>query len=793
MKAKPRQKLKFRKALRAWRSSTIPFALLTASGALALLGADRWILYNLAEQRDIDFKQQVSRISLQLNENILLENYIEIDNLLVRIMENGQNITCLVVSGKNENILSMASRTQAISNASIHYGDPPARCRPNAYDPNGEDYHNGNFYAASTVRNDDQILGYVFGHAVDEKSDLALIRSIEFSLLGAFIIAFLPALGLLIWSHRRQLELEQEKTAKVSTLNNQLQEEKNRTYTAFEGSNDGWLEWDLTNDLCIPSPKMRDLTGISMQHSKAEIINQTINEYWQMFVVKEDQERYQNFLKSIKQELRSGNATFNSAEVRIKPLGQENVQTLQIEAVITEAIEQRPTNVALIANNITHEKEQQRRINHLAFYDTLTGLRNRFSVEEELQVAEAGLKRKDYRLAIFAIDIDKFKFLNDSHGHAAGDQFLIQVADRVKSCLRPTDFAARIGGDEFIILCRLPYDTNQQSEILARAIGNKLLSALSDPYRLQACTAHNTCSIGICLDNTDPKSTATLLDKADIALYKAKELGRNCLFLYQAGMASAIISKAATAESLKQLIKAGESSLWLQPIVKLSSDQTVDSRGRLEVVGYESLFRCPKLQKSIPYIILCAEEAGIINSITESILDKIEIEFKSNTLEKTAYVSINISPEQFLEHNFPLKFLKQLRTRGIDPNRICIEITETAVLKDTKCALAHMKTLKDVGIRFYLDDFGTGYASIELLRKLPFDCLKIDRSYIKNTHKEVEIKIIKSVVDMAQAFDIELIGEGVETIGQKAILESLGCQYAQGFLFGNDGVFLKGS
>jgi len=768
------------KALRTFRRSSIPLALVASCGLIALLGADRWISHNLDEQRKIDFQNKVKTISLELNENILISNYNNIDNLLLRILEEDTHIRCLVVTGHNGKILSIAARTKPGFPAYIQYGEPPKACKLDYEHAHKESFSNKDIHASIPIQNNNLILGRITGHADIDENALTRIRTIELILFGAFGAAFLPAFGVLSWSSNRQLELEQEKTARVSGLISQLKEAQIRTRAAFEGTNDGWLEWNVRTDECTPSAKMKQLIGLQKDEKNTNKPKITINQYWQQLAIKSDQEKLNFFLDKLRH-IEWGNKSMETPgiEVRIKPINSQKILTLKLEAVATEITNKKASAVAIVANNITHDKEQQERINHLAFYDTLTGLRNRYSFSEQLKISEHGLKRNEYRLAIYAIDIDNFKFLNDSHGHSSGDQFLIQVANRIKSCTRKNDFIARLGGDEFVIIYKLPNKSAAETKILIKRIAEKLLKTLSQPYVLTNCTAYNTCSIGICVDNIDDNSAATLLDKADIALYKAKEKGRNCFFTYQSGMASEVFSKAATAENLKNLIEAGKTSLYLQPIVRLSGNQNI--------VGYEALFRCKSLTKSIQYLISCAEEAGIIHLVTESILNGIQMELKSNNYDKDAYVSINISPVQFLEFDFPSKFLDQLHTRKIDPKNICIEITETAVLEDTSRALDHMTLLKMAGVKFSLDDFGTGYSSIELLRKLPFTSIKIDRSYIQNIDQDSGMKLVESIINMAKAFNMELIGEGVETIGQKHTLSSLGCECAQGYLFNNNG------
>ena len=775
------------KALRIFHHSSIPLALVASCGVIALFGADRWILYNLEKQRERIFNHVISTISLELRENVLTSNYTNIDKLLLSILEADSHISCLVVTGNDGDILSIASRRTSGIPASIKYGKPPKQCTLSINTSPTTLTQAGNFYASSPIRNSNLIIGRITGHAVSNENDLALIRSIELILFGAFGVAFLPAFGLLSWSSNRQLKLEQEKTARVSGLIRQLKEAQGRTRAAFEGSNDGWIEWNVPTDSYTPSAKMQQLLGYSPAQDQASIQNLVLGDYLQELVDKKERAKLNSFLDNLRHENWGKEpVAMPGIELQISPINSKSALTLKIEAIITEMVNNKPFSVAIVANDITHDKEQQKRINHLAFYDTLTGLRNRFSFSEEIKNAEKECRENKYRLAIFTIDVDNFKFLNDSHGHSSGDQFLIQAANRIKSCTRENDFVARLGGDEFVIIFRLPYAKQEDLEAVIKKIAEKLLAKLSQAYILKNCTAYNTCSIGICIDIIDSNSKASLLDKADIALYKAKEAGRNCFFMYESGMASEVFAKAATGQRLKKLIEEGKTSLHLQPIVRLGNRQDPTNNDQA-IVGYEALFRCEYLGKRIQYLISCAEEIGIISLITESILDGVERQLSKHNCGVYLYISINISPLEFLESGFPAKFLNRLRHRNIDPHRIYIEITETALIRNSTRALDHMNSLREEGIRFSLDDFGTGYASIELLKKLPFTSVKIDRSYIENIEQDSGINLVKPIIEIGKALNMTLIGEGVETIGQKTKLTSLGCEYAQGFLFDNCG------
>ena len=768
-----------------------PFAIPIICLSIAVTGSDAWLKYQLDEKQKIDFQNTINRIAIQLENSVLLEDYANIDNNLINILREDSNITCLAVKDNNNNRISIASRTSPKDEPEIVYNMIPQECKPKDKPSNLTKAQTGSLTGQAFINNQNLQLGKLTGHSTRSEEDLENLREAELILFIAFGTIFVPTFGALALTSRNQLKREKEKLYKISSLIHDLEEAQLRTRSAFEGTNDGWWEWEISNDRSILSLKMRILLEISVSTTALMEQHQPDkgNEWWKQFVAPEHQRKFGKFLNDVKNQ--TCNLEMNSTigtEIKAIKTKSKKECFLKIEAVVTEATNQRPNVVAIVANDITREKEQQKSIQHLAFHDKLTGLMNRSAFEEEIARAVKGLTRKEYRLAVFMIDVDNFKFLNDSHGHITGDQFLIEFANRLKLCVRPTDFVARLGGDEFVIITRFPMEDSSLVMERIKAMAEKLLSRLTHPYQLEACRSNNTCSIGICLDNINSESASSLLDKADIALYKAKEIGRNRYFVYEQGMLSAIVSKANTSEQLRDMIERSETGVHLQPIVKLSSEKTFSHHTHHStIVGHEALFRCPKLKQPIPYLVECAEKSGIIGLLTTSILDNIQHQAKEASPDNETYISINISPIQFLETNFPNTFVRNLEDRSINPGLIRIEITETALLQDLQTTQMHMSKLKDQGVSFYLDDFGTGYSSIELLRKLPFSSLKLDRSYTKNIHKESGSELVKSIIDMSKAFNMSLIGEGVETLEQKRILESLGCEYAQGFLFNADG------
>ena len=605
--------------------SAAPFVASIISLAIAVLGSDAWLTNQLDDKKKTTFQNDINRIAIQLENPILLQDFVNIDDSLIKILEEDPSITCLVVTNNIGKSLSIAIRASQEETPEIVYTEPPIECSLKDNSANTRNSHRDNFKGQSLITNQNIQLGTLTGNTTRSQEDLARLQAFKLALYSTLGTIFIPTFGALTITSRRQLKHEQEKTKRISGLMQDLEEAQLRTSSAFEGTNDGWWQWELGNDRSILSLKMKLLLEISA--SSTALMEQhnpnKEHEWWKQFVAAEDHERFRKFLANVRNQTCSQKTNIAKG-IEIKAIKERSRKEcfLKIEAVVTEAVDQRPSVVAVVANDITREKEQQRSIQHLAFHDSLTGLMNRSAFEDEISRATKGLERKEYRLAVFMIDVDKFKFLNDSHGHATGDEFLIEFANRLKSCTRPTDFVARLGGDEFVIITRFPMENSTSlTKERVKAMGEKLRSRLSLPYQLKVCTSNNTCSIGICLDDPSSESASTLLDKADIALYKAKEIGRNRYFIYQKGMASAIMSKATTSEKLRSLIETGEVGLNLQPIIALYAENSLSHRThQSKVVGYEALFRCPKLNKPVPYLIQSAEESGIIGLITTSIV-----------------------------------------------------------------------------------------------------------------------------------------------------------------------------
>ena len=765
-----------------------PYALLTGCMALSILVADQAINRYVAQKRNSEFNDDIIQLGLSIKDDLISGDYIQLDEALLGFLRIKRSVHCLTVFNSNNQILSAAQRSQIETNPTIVYGYAPQPCRlPSAgIKPTTNRWQ---FKALSSVQNNGIPIGTLIGFAKTDRDSLATIRSIEATLLIALCGVFIPAFVLLRSSGKREVRMEKERAERIAGLMNKLEDAEQRTRSAFEGTNDGWWQWQIHEDQAKLSEKILKLLEIDDVHGSSEVVPIRTGNWWTAYTAPGDQKSFRQFLIETRNQIRdTPNQDIKETELRATSKRSKRELYLRVTAVVTEFQNGTPSVVALVVNDITTEKEQKKNIHQLAFYDQLTGLHNRSSLELEIERRWIANDIQQ-RLVLFALDLDKFKFINDSYGHSVGDQLLIQVANRLRDELKPDNFIARLGGDEFVVVMRIDTERDDIIQSKAESLAHRLLKVLSQPYRLERCVANNTCSIGISIEKTPDDSKQRLMDKADLALYQAKANGRNRYFFYQDGMAQIISKRAATAGLLQSHLQHSLTSLKLEPIVSLIGSKSSSSGTTIR--GYEALFRCPGIKKPVPYLIQCAEESGIIRMVTESILENVSKHTRSNPDQTKTYVSINISPLEFLEVNFPRRFLSTLEHYQLKPEQIKIEITESTLLQDISTTRKNMCHLNSVGIEFYLDDFGTGYSSIKLLRGLPFHCLKIDRTYISNLHHASGLKLVKAIIDLAKAFNLTLVGEGVETPAQMNALQSLGCDYAQGYLFKDNTKFIN--
>ena len=439
------------------------------------------------------------------------------------------------------------------------------------------------------------------------------------------------------------------------------------------------------------------------------------------------------------------------------------------------------THYVSTQTDITARKIAEEAVEHLAFYDPLTDLPNRRLLSDRLQQAQASFARTGKEGAILFIDLDNFKALNDTQGHDVGDLLLVQVAKRLKACVREGDTVSRLGGDEYVVVLEDLDEDPVEAATQAKAVGKKILQALNKPYVLVGHEYRNTPSIGVTLLDDPQQSIEDILKQADIAMYQAKKSGRNTLQFFDPRMQEAINTRVAVEKELLSAIERSEFELHYQA--------QVDANGK--ILGAEALIRWNHPKQGIvapDKFIPLAEETGLIWPIGAWVFEAACAQLKAWQQHETArdlVLAVNVSVKQ-LQHEDFVQLVKSIVERfQINPHRLKLELTESMLVENVEETIAKIEELRALGIRFSLDDFGTGYSSLQYLKKIPLDQLKIDQSFVRGIETDRHDRdIVRTVIAIAQSMDLDVIAEGVETEGQLHVLMDRGCNSYQGYLFG---------
>ncbi|MVT80364.1 putative bifunctional diguanylate cyclase/phosphodiesterase [Pantoea agglomerans] len=408
---------------------------------------------------------------------------------------------------------------------------------------------------------------------------------------------------------------------------------------------------------------------------------------------------------------------------------------------------------------------------HLAFHDVLTGLPNRALVEDRLTQALALATRHDQRVALLLIDLDRFKTINDTHGHHAGDELIIAVAQRLSRIVRASDTVGRIGGDEFIVV--MP-DVDNIGQV--QSLAQRIIDELSEPFTLFGSDVWSGASIGLALAPKDGVDRLELMRKADIALYEAKSGGRGTYRQFERAMDESVRTRQTIAADLRTALHTHQGlEVWYQPLMDISGQQ---------MVGIEALLRWHHPTRGLiapAEFIAIAEETGLIIPLGEWVLAEACI---TQQRFPELLVAVNVSPVQFRSTGFVERVMAIVSQNGGDPKRLELEITEGVLIEDEREARAIIVELRDAGFRIALDDFGTGYSSLNYLSNFPVDKIKIDRSFTQSLGvAENSVAIVESVVKLGHAMGLMVTAEGVETPGQMSALADAGCNQLQGYLF----------
>jgi len=423
--------------------------------------------------------------------------------------------------------------------------------------------------------------------------------------------------------------------------------------------------------------------------------------------------------------------------------------------------------------DITDKLAAEQRIEQLSHTDALTGLPNRRLLADRVEFALAMAQRDGEHFAVLFLDLDRFKYINDSLGHLFGDRVLIDVSERIKSCLRQVDSVARLGGDEFVMLM------HQADAAGAEATAKRVIAAMSRPFVLDGLSFTVTCSIGIALFPNDGNSMDELLRHADKAMYSAKQGGGGGYRFHQPRKDVDLRSRMRIDHAMRQALSEGRLRLHYQPQVDLVSGC---------VVGAEALLRWhdPELGEMSPAeFIPVAEESGFILAIGEWVLvEAVRQAAQWRARGLRLVVAVNVSALQFQKPDFVDSVARVLRESGLPPQWLDLELTESILIRDAQEALTRLEALARLGVRLSIDDFGTGYSSLAYLKRVPIGQLKIDRSFISGLPgDESDAAIVQAIVSMGQALHLQIIAEGVETEAQRKFLQRAGCNLYQGFLF----------
>lgn len=537
-------------------------------------------------------------------------------------------------------------------------------------------------------------------------------------------------------------------------------EEMRMASKIFENTLEGVLVTDSEGDIVFTNPSFEEITG----YNREEVLGKNPKI---LSSGKQDQEFYRRMWKSLAEKGEWQGEIWNR-----RKSGEIYPEWLTLTVIKDE--HGKTVQYAAILSDLTSRKKNEERVKHLAYHDALTDLPNRYLFLDRLTVALAHAVRHENTLAVLFLDLDRFKDVNDTLGHAAGDQLLQEVGRRITTCIREEDTVARMGGDEFTIL--LP-DIQIED---AKDVAQRILNVFSRPYVLDGQELYISSSIGIALAFDKLLDAQTILRHADLAMYKAKENGKNRYWIYETNMSIQAQNRLTLEQRLRKALERDEFVLYYQPQVDVT-------KGKL--LGMEALIRWKHPEEGlIPPMkfIPIAEETGLILPIGEWVLRKAIAQ--NVTWQKAGFpplrIAVNLSARQFEQENLVEQISKILLEEGMEGRWLELEITESVAMQDIELTSRVLDHLKTLGIHIAIDDFGVGYSSLSYLKRFPIDTLKVDQSFINDSlsQNSENCVIVSSILELARDLNYSAIAEGVETEAQFEFLKNKACDGIQGYL-----------
>ncbi|WP_157272078.1 sensor domain-containing protein [Azohydromonas aeria] len=556
----------------------------------------------------------------------------------------------------------------------------------------------------------------------------------------------------------------------VRRAQQQVQESERRLSYVLDTTGEGVWDWDLRTNALQHNQRWYQMLGFEKSR-----LTGTVKDFEDCLF---DEDR--PAIAAALQQSLDGHGAYRH-EHRMRRQDGSVIWVLDRGDVVERDAEGRPLRMVGSFSDISERKAAEALTQRLAYFDALTGLPNRSLMQDRLQHAvELSLRTGQFGALMF-IDLDNFKELNDSHGHASGDALLQQIAQRLREGLRASDTAARMGGDEFVVIAEELGADVAEAATHAEAIAAKLMHGIEQPCDLGGALHRSTGSIGIALFGVPGDSAEELLKRADFAMYQAKDAGRNARRFFDPAMQETVLARACLATDLRAALERGELFIVLQPVV--------DAQARR--VGAEALVRWRHPMRGLVSpadFIPLAEQNGLIVAVGQQVLAQAcaqLVAWSRHEDTRALTLSVNVSARQFHQHDFVEQVLRTLEEAGADPNRLKLEITESLLLADVGEVARKMALLRAQGVRFSIDDFGTGYSSLAYLKRLPLDEIKIDRSFVNDVLSDCnDASIVQTVLLLARSLSLKVVAEGVETAEQRDFLSQHGCPYFQGYLFG---------